>query len=485
MCISVIKRLSLKYSCERNQLVTKYTALKLANTEPLNVDNTDTNPDSTNDENNTAKQIGLGELLTGYREEAGLSYEQAADSLCLTVGTLKALESEKFDLLPEAPYIRGYLRGYAKLVNVSSAEAIALYEKSRGSRSKTDLNYNFAPSASVNNVIKPIIPPYLVQLGMFVAAILLIAVIYMIPGVEEWSTSIWNEFSQKTKTEEQTPESTIAEALKVETKPTTAEQSTTEKTVTVAKNDSNTSNMNGSIQRQGEKNSTDSTSENKNSTQQQASNSKPDEAKTQTDKTSAEISKPVTPTNTETASTETTKTEGSPTTANNKNATTATSDKPVAAGEANKANTQVTAQTAATTATTTATPANGQTTENTNNKEDSSLANKADPEKKTEQTTPVDMTKVDTSGGEVAIKLVFKDEVWMRVKSSKKNVFSGLKKAGVTEEFKAKKPLSFKVGNAPGVDIYINGKLYNQTPYMRGVVSRFKIKEEAKVEGNQ
>jgi hypothetical protein len=91
------------------------------------------------------------------------------------------------------------------------------------------------------------------------------------------------------------------------------------------------------------------------------------------------------------------------------------------------------------------------------------------------------LSNVDTAAGEAVVKLVFKDEVWMRVNGGAKNkkLFGGLKKSGETHEFKAAKPLSFKVGNAPGVDIYINGKLYDQTPHLSGVVSKFKVEAAA------
>nr|WP_274600709.1 RodZ domain-containing protein [Ectothiorhodospira mobilis] len=52
------------------------------------------------------------------REAAGLSREAVADRLHLHPMTLAALEEDRFDVLPEPPYVRGYLRGCAKVLEM-------------------------------------------------------------------------------------------------------------------------------------------------------------------------------------------------------------------------------------------------------------------------------------------------------------------------------------------------------------------------------
>lgn len=70
----------------------------------------------------------------------------------------------------------------------------------------------------------------------------------------------------------------------------------------------------------------------------------------------------------------------------------------------------------------------------------------------------------------------FAEEVWTQVKGEdKKPLFESLNTAGTIKEFKAKAPLDFKIGNAPGVKIYINGQLFDQTPHIKGSVARFKV----------
>jgi len=299
-----------------------------------------------------------------------------------------------------------------------------------GSSVAADTQYNFTPSSSVDDYIKPLIPPYLVQLGTFAAILLVLAIIYMIPGVKQWTNNIWEEFSHQNVVAEQenseaTPKQIEQTSLNVASVTTTQEQSSTTTSTnntqrtentpdanvknTIVDEKSSTENMAGTIKRQ----DTDNNANTEDVSTKQQENTDPE--KTAQDKKTTDTTTP----------TENTAT----TTEANSTATTSTIDPNAQAPTAPAA----------------------------------------------AETTPVDMAKVDATAGEVMVKLVFKDEVWMRVNSKKKKVFSGLKKAGDTEEFKTKKPLSFKVGNAPGVDIYVNGKLYNQTPHMRGVVAKFKI----------
>lgn len=70
----------------------------------------------------------------------------------------------------------------------------------------------------------------------------------------------------------------------------------------------------------------------------------------------------------------------------------------------------------------------------------------------------------------------FAEDVWMQVKGGdSKPLFESLNTAGSIKEFKATPPLSFKVGNAPGVKIFVNGQPFDQSPYIKGSVARFKV----------
>lgn len=60
----------------------------------------------------------LGEILRHRREEAGLDLREVAHSLRFQYEYLKALEAEDLKKLPPDVYVKAYIRGYAKLLNI-------------------------------------------------------------------------------------------------------------------------------------------------------------------------------------------------------------------------------------------------------------------------------------------------------------------------------------------------------------------------------
>lgn len=71
----------------------------------------------------------LGVRLRQAREAQGLKIEAVAGQLRIDVTRLKALERDDFSAFPAAVFVRGYVRGYARLLALPEAEFIALYEK--------------------------------------------------------------------------------------------------------------------------------------------------------------------------------------------------------------------------------------------------------------------------------------------------------------------------------------------------------------------
>ena len=71
---------------------------------------------------------GPGYWLRQARERRGWSQREAADMLNLSARFLVAMEDETFDKLPAPAFARGYLRAYAKLLNLSGDEIIRRYE---------------------------------------------------------------------------------------------------------------------------------------------------------------------------------------------------------------------------------------------------------------------------------------------------------------------------------------------------------------------
>jgi cytoskeleton protein RodZ len=66
----------------------------------------------------------FGARLAAAREEAGLSVGEMAGRLRLHVNQVRALESEDLTHLPEAAYVRGFVRSYARSLNLDPAPLI-------------------------------------------------------------------------------------------------------------------------------------------------------------------------------------------------------------------------------------------------------------------------------------------------------------------------------------------------------------------------
>lgn len=73
-----------------------------------------------------------GALLRAAREQARMAREDLAARLHLPLRTLEALEEDRFEQLPEPPYVRGYLRGCAKILEVDAEPMISALEQATG-----------------------------------------------------------------------------------------------------------------------------------------------------------------------------------------------------------------------------------------------------------------------------------------------------------------------------------------------------------------
>ena len=73
-----------------------------------------------------------GESLVRAREQLGLSAEQVATELRLSPQQVQAIEQSDFSKLPSAVFTRGYIRTYARLVNLDGDELVRQYDRSFG-----------------------------------------------------------------------------------------------------------------------------------------------------------------------------------------------------------------------------------------------------------------------------------------------------------------------------------------------------------------
>lgn len=70
--------------------------------------------------------LGDGDLYRQLREAAGVSEDEMQDRTKVSIGYLKAIESNRFERLPQAVYVKGFLRSYFKYLMVPDAEKLVL-----------------------------------------------------------------------------------------------------------------------------------------------------------------------------------------------------------------------------------------------------------------------------------------------------------------------------------------------------------------------
>lgn len=76
-----------------------------------------------------AEQLLPGTRLRKAREGRGLSQEDVAARLHMSVTYVRAIESDDYERLPETAFIKGYMRNYARLVGVPADEVANLFQQ--------------------------------------------------------------------------------------------------------------------------------------------------------------------------------------------------------------------------------------------------------------------------------------------------------------------------------------------------------------------
>jgi cytoskeleton protein RodZ len=72
-------------------------------------------------------QSSLGRLLTAAREEKGLNIEDVTKQLRMSAHQIKALENDDFRALPNPMYTRGFIRNYARLLQLDPELLLHMY----------------------------------------------------------------------------------------------------------------------------------------------------------------------------------------------------------------------------------------------------------------------------------------------------------------------------------------------------------------------
>ncbi|MEM7362569.1 MAG: RodZ domain-containing protein [Pseudomonadota bacterium] len=81
-----------------------------------------------NDSAEQPRPQSVSTVLSTRREALGLTQKQVADELFLTAIYISHIDEGRFEQLPNPAYIKGYLRSYARLVEIDGDQIVAAYE---------------------------------------------------------------------------------------------------------------------------------------------------------------------------------------------------------------------------------------------------------------------------------------------------------------------------------------------------------------------
>lgn len=71
----------------------------------------------------------VGEILKNGRKEKRLTLTQISTKTRINKNYLKALEKNNYEQLPEAAFVKGFIRNYAKAVDLNPSQALAIFRR--------------------------------------------------------------------------------------------------------------------------------------------------------------------------------------------------------------------------------------------------------------------------------------------------------------------------------------------------------------------
>ena len=130
---------------------------------------TDTNSESLLDESaqvdaqstrEQEREEGLqspGERLQRFREQKGLTTEEVGKALKIPASYIDAIECSAFDKLPGLMFVRGYLRSYARLVDLDPDEIIQRFDQFTGDNGKETPRLSEGKDVEIRRQVSPVV----------------------------------------------------------------------------------------------------------------------------------------------------------------------------------------------------------------------------------------------------------------------------------------------------------------------------------------
>jgi cytoskeleton protein RodZ len=128
------------------------------------------------------------ELLAEARQRLGHSQKEVADKLYLKSSFIKYIDAGEFSSLPKRAFIKGYLRSYARVVDLSGDEIVALYDAELQITEPTpEIRGLTEEDVGTANITGPVLQTGLIGLG---GLALVVAVIWWIVSDPEEETPL-------------------------------------------------------------------------------------------------------------------------------------------------------------------------------------------------------------------------------------------------------------------------------------------------------
>ncbi len=132
------------------------------------------------------KSLTLGEKLKKIRKKAGVSLAEIASHTKIKQGYLKKIEAGNFEKLPFDVYVKGFLRGYAKYLELNPEKVVAQFNKEVGIRANVKKYREKSKNRTNFKIPNLTITPRAISV-FFSAVLVSIGVIYFYLEVDHFS----------------------------------------------------------------------------------------------------------------------------------------------------------------------------------------------------------------------------------------------------------------------------------------------------------